>query len=178
MWPAGANITGQEVAITMATTNTIVTMMMLLAANGAQAQNSRIQDLVNQIKNSPRHKSPSPSYTSERKFDVIGVGKLPLQSSSVGTSDIIDRYDIADEVSEKNAVLGKDTAPLPFIDYAPQPVQLTDSLADTHINKGRETLNKRIFNVSSTWCLKVVRMDGLIWHGYMWAHLFDKKYKD
>ena len=75
---------------------------------------------------------------------MIGVGKLPLQSSSAGISDIIDRYDTGDEASEKNAVLGKDTAPLPFIDYAPQPVQLTDTLADTHNNKGKTICENRI----------------------------------
>ena len=126
---------GSRDHLTMVTSN-IVTMVMVMAT--VAAQNSRIQELVNQIKNSPRHNSPSPSYTSDRKFDVIGVGKLPLQSSSVGISDIIDRYDTGDEASEKNAALGKDTAPLPFIDYAPQPVQLTDTLADTYNNKGRK----------------------------------------
>jgi len=39
-----------------------------------------IQNLVNQIKSSPRHKSASPSFNGERKFDVIGTGELPLQS--------------------------------------------------------------------------------------------------
>ena len=127
----------------MASTTTTVTIaLVMLMAASVVAQNSRIQELVNQIKNSPRHKSPSPSYTSERKFDVIGVGKLPPQSSSVGISDIIDRYDTGDEASEKNADLGKDTAPLPFIDYAPQPVQLTDTLADTYNNKGKIKINE------------------------------------
>jgi len=39
-----------------------------------------IQNLVSQIKSSPRHKSASPSFNGERKFDVIGTGELPLQS--------------------------------------------------------------------------------------------------
>jgi len=39
-----------------------------------------IQRFVSQVKSLPGHKSSSPSYNGERQFEVIGTGKLPLQS--------------------------------------------------------------------------------------------------
>lgn len=122
--------------------STLVLVLPCLVA----AQNSRIQDLVDSLKNSPRHQSHSPSYTSDRKFDVIGSGELPLQSSSLSSSvDIIDRFDKhpgddidddAETAAANNELFGKDSVPMPFL--TPLSVQLTDEVADKEANKGRK----------------------------------------
>jgi len=52
-----------------------------------QRSNALIQSLVTRLKNSPKHYSISPSYTSDRKLDVIPVSGLPLQSDVVPGSE-------------------------------------------------------------------------------------------
>ena len=87
----------------------VVTAFLLLPLVAAQRK-SLIQELVSQIKSSPRHQSPSPSYTSERKFDVIGVGDLPLQTGHLaGPSQSSDeRRDVTSQDSQ-------DSQTLPFL---------------------------------------------------------------
>ena len=103
-----------------------------------------IQNLVSQLKNSPRHKSASPSFNGERKFDVIGTGELPLQSDrkisesgsqlrpvNINKAPSIDdvitgsiaRFETSSDgnTGGENDAAGKDTN-LPFLDKA----QLTD----------------------------------------------------
>jgi len=60
-------------------------LLFMISVVGGQRR-SYIQEIVDRIKNSPRHKSASPSFNGERKFDVIGSGDLPLQSD-VGLSE-------------------------------------------------------------------------------------------
>ena len=42
-----------------------------------------IADLINRYKTSPRRQSISPSWSSDRQFDVIGTGPLPLQNHNL-----------------------------------------------------------------------------------------------
>ena len=56
-------------------------LLLPLLSVTTHAQSSRIQDLVTKLRSAPGHQSHSPSYTSQRKFEVIGSGELPLQSS-------------------------------------------------------------------------------------------------
>ena len=42
-----------------------------------------IQDLITRLKTSPRRQSISPSWSSDRQFDVIGTGPLPLQNHNL-----------------------------------------------------------------------------------------------
>ena len=123
----------------------LISTLAILLPSLVSAQNSRIQELVDSLKNNPRHQSHSPSYTSDRKFDVIGSGELPLQSSSLSSSaDIIDRFDKhpGDDIDAETAayngndVFGKDSVPMPFL--TPLSVQLTDEVADKEANKGRK----------------------------------------
>ena len=93
-------------------------LVLLLLPFVTGQRNSLIQEIVNQIKSSPRHQSPSPSYTSERKFDVIGVGDLPLQTGTVGAPD------------EAREVVSQANSNLPFL--APLPLQLTEELSPEH----------------------------------------------
>ena len=111
----------------------VVAVLILLPFVAAQRK-SLIQELVSQIKSSPRHQSPSPSYTSERKFDVIGVGDLPLQTGRVeGPSQLdvitgqIGNYESSEE---RRDIASQDTKTLPFL--APLPVQLTEQLSPDH----------------------------------------------
>ena len=53
-----------------------------------QRSNALIQCLVTRLKNSPKHYSISPCYTSDRKLDVIPVSGLPLQSDIVSGSEL------------------------------------------------------------------------------------------
>ena len=108
----------------------VVAAALLLLPFVAAQRKSLIQELVSQIKSSPRHQSPSPSYTSERKFDVIGVGDLPLQTGRVeGPSQLdvitgqIGNYESSEE---RRDIASQDTQTLPFL--APLPVQLTGQL--------------------------------------------------
>ena len=108
----------------------VVVAALLLLPFAAAQRKSLIQELVSQIKSSPRHQSPSPSYTSERKFDVIGVGDLPLQTGRLdGPSQLdvitgnIRNYESSDE---RRDIASEDTETLPFL--APLPVQLTGQL--------------------------------------------------
>jgi len=61
-------------------------LMFFIIALATGQRSSYIQSIVNQIKSFPRHKSVSPSFNGERKYEVIGTGKLPLQSD-VGISE-------------------------------------------------------------------------------------------
>ena len=108
----------------------VVAAALLLLPFVAAQRKSLIQELVSQIKSSPRHQSPSPSYTSERKFDVIGVGDLPLQTGRLeGPSQLdvitgqIGNYESSEE---RRDIASQDTQTLPFL--APLPVQLTGQL--------------------------------------------------
>ena len=56
-------------------------LLLPLLSVTTHAQSSRIQDLVTKLRSAPGHQSHSPSYTSQRKFEAIGSGELPLQSS-------------------------------------------------------------------------------------------------
>jgi len=56
-----------------------------------------LQDVIQRIKSSPKHQSISPSWFGERQFDVIGTGRLPLQSHNLGT----DREVAEDDIEEK-----------------------------------------------------------------------------
>ena len=56
-----------------------------------------LQDIIQRLKSSPRHQSSSPSWFGERQFDVIGTGRLPLQSHNLDTdSEISERYFVED----------------------------------------------------------------------------------
>ena len=108
----------------------VVAAALLLLPFVAAQRKSLIQELVSQIKSAPRHQSPSPSYTSERKFDVIGVGDLPLQTGRVeGPSQLdvitgqIGNYESSEE---RRDIASQDSQTLPFL--APLPVQLTGQL--------------------------------------------------
>ena len=122
--------------------NMKVASVLLLLPFVAAQRKSLIQELVSQIKSSPRHQSPSPSYTSERKFDVIGVGDLPLQTGRVaGPSQL----DVANyESSEERRDIT-----LPFL--APLPVQLTGQLPSDQpeLTKG-SIITKRFIDRIST----------------------------
>ena len=99
----------------------VVAAALLLLPFVAAQRKSLIQELVSQIKSAPRHQSPSPSYTSERKFDVIGVGDLPLQTGRVaGPSQLAESSD------ERRDIASQDSQTLPFL--APLSVQLTGEL--------------------------------------------------
>jgi len=56
-----------------------------------------LQDIIQRLKSSPRHQSSSPSWFGERQFEVIGTGRLPLQSHNIDTnSDGYDRLFVED----------------------------------------------------------------------------------
>lgn len=116
----------------------VVAAFLLLPFVAAQRK-SLIQELVSQIKSSPRHQSPSPSYTSERKFDVIGVGDLPLQTGRLsGPSQSYDeRRDVSTEGSQA----------LPFL--APLAVQLTGQLPSDQPELTRDPLESQGSNFIS-----------------------------
>ena len=110
--------------------NMKVAAVLLLLPFVAAQRKSLIQELVSQIKSAPRHQSPSPSYTSERKFDVIGVGDLPLQTGRVAGPSQLDvitgniaNYESSDGRRDTSS---QDSQTLPFL--APLPVQLTEEL--------------------------------------------------
>ena len=117
----------------------VAALLVLLPLLAAQRK-SLIQELVSQIKSSPRHQSHSPSYTSERKFDVIGVGALPLQTGRVAGPSQLDVItgNIANYESseERRDVASQDTQTLPFL--TPLPVQLTGNLPadEAELTKG------------------------------------------
>jgi len=99
-------------------------LLLPLLSVTTHAQSSRIQDLVTKLRSAPGHQSHSPSYTSQRKFEVIGSGELPLQSSGP----------VIAEEKEAEGFYGfednerKDNFQLPFLDLAPTlNVQLTET---------------------------------------------------
>ena len=56
-----------------------------------------LQDIIQRIKSSPRHQSSSPSWFGERQFEVIGTGRLPLQSHNIDTdSQVVERHFVED----------------------------------------------------------------------------------
>ena len=62
-------------------------LVLSLSSVLGQRSNALIQSLVTRLKNSPKHYSISPSYTSDRKLEVIPVSGLPLQSDIVPASE-------------------------------------------------------------------------------------------
>ena len=66
---------------------TALLLVLSLSSVLGQRSNALIQSLVTRLKNSPKHYSISPSYTSDRKLEVIGVSGLPLQSDIVPQSE-------------------------------------------------------------------------------------------
>jgi len=132
-------------------------ILFMLSVVAGQRKNF-IQNLVTQIKNSPRHKSASPSFNGERKFDVIGTGELPLQSDikvsesgsqfraiNINKAPSIDdvitgsiaRFETSSDgvTSGETDAAGKDTN-LPFLDKA----QLTDSDTMTEHSQDEDQL--------------------------------------
>lgn len=112
----------------------LITALLLVPFVTGQRK-SLIQEIVSQIKSSPRHQSPSPSYTSDRKFDVIGVGDLPLQTGTVAGPS---QYAGSDEARE---IEGQSNSPLPFL--APLPVQLTEELSPDHSDHSPDPLESQ-----------------------------------
>ena len=55
-------------------------LSLALGPSVGQRSNALIQSLVTRLKSGPRHYSLSPSYTSDRRVEVLPVGSLPLQS--------------------------------------------------------------------------------------------------
>merc|ERR1711892_141976 len=58
----------------------LIMLSIFRLASGQRRQ--FLKDVIEKIKNSPRHRSISPSYNGERQFDVIGTGRLPLENHS------------------------------------------------------------------------------------------------
>ena len=71
----------------MFTPRALLLLVVGLASVAGQRSNALIQSLVTRLKNSPKHYSISPSYTSDRKLEVIPVSGLPLQSDLVAGSE-------------------------------------------------------------------------------------------
>ena len=111
-------------------------LLLPLLSVTAHAQNSRIQDLVTKLRSAPGPQSHSPSYTSQRKFEVIGSGELPLQSTGPrlsGEKETEGFY--GNEENER-----KDNFQLPFLDLAPTlDVQLTEA-EDKHYKDGGKSI--------------------------------------
>merc|ERR1712064_202305 len=58
----------------------------IMVTMGGQVSAQRrqfIQDLITRLKNSPGPQSSSPSWSSERQFEVIAPGYLPLQNHKI-----------------------------------------------------------------------------------------------
>ena len=67
--------------------------LLLCLASGlatGQRSNALIQSLVSRLKNSPQHYSISPSYSSQRRQEVLAVHSLPLQTESGVAPSITD----------------------------------------------------------------------------------------
>merc|ERR1719225_1014442 len=93
--------------------------MASLVSGQQAASSSRIQALVSQLAAAPRH--PSPSYSSDRRISVDqGVGGLPLQ----------------ERLGQPAA-----TKQLPFLEFSPQPVTLTDRAGDSGEQDSRDPLD-------------------------------------
>lgn len=140
-------------------------LIFFIISSAAGQRTSFIQDLVNQIKSSPRVKSASPSFNGERKFDVIGSGELPLQSdierSESGSvlrpininkapsiNDVITgsiaRFETSSDAITRGETgetdtAGKDTN-LPFLDNTSTLAQLTDPDTMTEQSQNEEQL--------------------------------------
>merc|ERR1711881_476386 len=72
---------------------------------------------------------------SDRKFDVIGVGDLPLQTGTVPGPSQFPGEDEAREIE------GQANSPLPFL--APLPVQLTEQLSPDHSEHSPDPLESQ-----------------------------------
>ena len=83
--------------------NKLLSLLLLpLLSVTTHAQSSRIQDLVTKLRSAPGQQSHSPSYISQRKFEVIGSGGLPLQSTGPSVSE----QKIKKEISTSSLVSG------------------------------------------------------------------------
>ena len=110
----------------------LVLLPLLSVTTITHAQNSRIQDLVTSLRSSPGPQSHSPSYSSQRKIEVIGSGELPLQS----TGSRISGEKKAEGFYGDNE--RKDNFQLPFLDIAPTlNVQLTEAEDKNYRNEGK-----------------------------------------
>ena len=70
-WRMGPKTSGQSRPV----------LLLPLLSVTTHAQSSRIQDLVTKLRSAPGHQSHSPSYTSQRKFEVIGSGEACLSTT-------------------------------------------------------------------------------------------------
>jgi len=130
----------------------------MLSVAAGQRKNF-IQNLVSQIKSSPRHKSASPSFNGERKFDVIGTGELPLQSDievsesgsqlraiNINKAPSIDdvitgsiaRFETSSEALADGEIDGKD-ANLPFLDSKVE-LKESETIRDTTSSQNEDQL--------------------------------------
>ena len=58
-------------------------IILISIAHLAAGQRRRfLKDVIEKIRNSPKHNSISPSFNGERQFEVIGTGRLPLEDHS------------------------------------------------------------------------------------------------
>ena len=98
-----------------------------LVSGQQAASSSRIQALVSQLAAAPRHHSPSPSYSSDRR---ISVDQVSCDWSSVVTAPSSHQGVGGLPLQER---LGQPAATkhLPFLEFSPQPVTLTDRAGDS-----------------------------------------------
>ena len=61
-----------------------------------------LQDVIQRIKSYPRHKRISTSWKGERKFEVIGKGRLPLQTKKYLMEKSDDEEEIYDNLNHKH----------------------------------------------------------------------------
>lgn len=57
--------------------------MVTLGGQVTAQRRQFIQDLIARLKNSPGPRSSSPSWSSDRQFEVIAPGHLPLQNHKI-----------------------------------------------------------------------------------------------
>ena len=62
-----------------------------------------LKNVIEKIRNSPKHESFSPSFNGERQFEVIGTGRLPLEHHSYqrGSEIFYQEYRKADQTTKK-----------------------------------------------------------------------------
>ena len=62
-----------------------------------------LKNVIEKIRNSPKHESLSPSFNGERQFEVIGTGRLPLENHSYqqGSEIFYQEYRKADQTIKK-----------------------------------------------------------------------------
>ena len=61
-------------------------IMVTLGGQVTAQRRQFIQDLIARLKNSPGPRSSSPSWSSDRQFEVIAPGHLPLQNHKIQDS--------------------------------------------------------------------------------------------